>query len=507
MGSGAERQASHPSSIILGRYSEDCEQPLLDPAICWQAIYSRDRRFDGRFFAAATSTGLYCRSTCPVPFAKPKNIVLFACAAAAEAAGFRPCRRCNPQASPGTPAWLGTSAVVSRAIRLIWEGALDADGVEDLAERVGIGSRHLRRLFAQHLGASPAQIAGTHRVHFARKLIDETDLPMAQVALSAGFMSIRQFNHAVKGATGKAPTALRRSRDCVEKSPYQKGLVIRLGYRPPLSWFALTRFLEERATLGVELVGNNSYRRTIESGGLAGTLTVEHDATESRLAVCVELPDYQLLMPVVERVKRIFDLEADPLHIAGALARDPQMKPLIESRPGLRVPGVWDGFELGVKAILGERLMSGGSRTLLQRLVRKFGRPIETSIKGLSRLFPRPEVVAKADLEADLGLRADQANAIRMFAGLVRKGQLTFDAPRTLEDTLARLSLIPGVTQGTAQYIAMRAFGEPDAFPVDQRSTGGCQETPPFGEAWRPWRAYAAMHMWAANGGLPHSRS
>jgi AraC family transcriptional regulator of adaptative response / DNA-3-methyladenine glycosylase II len=186
MSSGTELQSNPSSFAPLAQHSENREQSLLDPAICWQAIYSRDSRFDGRFFAAATSTGLYCRSTCPVPFARPKNIILFACAAAAEAAGFRPCRRCNPQASPGTPAWLGTSAVVSRAIRLIWEGALDTGGVEDLAERVGIGSRHLRCLFTQHLGASPAQIAGTHRVHFARKLIDETDLPMTQSCLVGG---------------------------------------------------------------------------------------------------------------------------------------------------------------------------------------------------------------------------------------------------------------------------------------------------------------------------------
>jgi AraC family transcriptional regulator of adaptative response / DNA-3-methyladenine glycosylase II len=493
MGSRTELQASETPAADFGQHPENRDESLLDPAICWQAIYSRDRRFDGRFFAAATSTGLYCRSTCPVPFARPKNIVLFACAAAAEGAGFRPCRRCNPQASPGTPAWLGTSAVVSRAVRLIWEGALDTNGVEDLAERVGIGSRHLRRLFTQHLGASPAQIAGTQRVHFARKLIDETDLPMTQVALSAGFTSIRQFNHAMKGATGRAPSALRRNRDSVEKGSHQKGLVIRLPYRPPLSWFALTRFLEERATLGVELVGTDSYQRTIETNGMTGTLTVEHDAVDCRLMVRVALPDYQLLMPLVERVKRIFDLEADPLHIAGALARDPQMKPLIESLPGLRVPGVWDGFELGVKAVLGERLMGGGSRKLVARLVSRFGKPVETSIKGLHRVFPRADVLVNADLEREIGLRADQAAGIRMLAGLVKKGQLTMDASTTLEDTLARLVSIPCVTHDTAQYIAMRAFGEPDAFPAEHR----CEENSRFGERWRPWRGYAAMHMWA----------
>ena len=201
---------SAENSSVTSGYLPHADIP--DPTICWEAIHSRDRRFDGRFFVAAASTGLYCRSICPVPFAKPSNVVLFACAAAAEAAGYRPCRRCNPQASPGTPAWPGTSAIVSRALRLIWQGAIDQDSVEMLAERVGVGSRHLRRLFVQHLGASPIQIVTTHRTHFARKLIDETDLPMTQIALSAGFRSIRQFNHSVKTSSGQSPTELRRLR-------------------------------------------------------------------------------------------------------------------------------------------------------------------------------------------------------------------------------------------------------------------------------------------------------
>jgi AraC family transcriptional regulator of adaptative response / DNA-3-methyladenine glycosylase II len=230
------------------------------------------------------------------------------------------------------------------------------------------------------------------------------------------------------------------------------------------------------------------------------------------LIVYVELPDYQLLMPIVERVRRIFDLGADPLHIAGALAHDAHMKPFIDSRPGLRVPGVWDGFELGVKAILGERLMDSSSRKLLQKLVHKFGKPVETSIKGLGRVFPRPTVLAKADLEAEIGIRAKQAVAIRLFADFVRKGQLTFDAPTTLEDTLASLLMIPGLTLGTAQYIAMRAFGEPDAFPIDHRCVerliepAAYEEASRFGEKWRPWRAYAAMHVWAEDKRLPVSK-
>ncbi len=474
-------------SPLPGSIQSSASDEHLDPVVCWQAIYSRDRRFDGRFFAAATSTGLYCRSICPVPFAKPSNIVLFACAAAAEAAGFKPCRRCHPQASPGTPAWLGTSAVVSRALRLVWEGALDRNGVENLAGRVGIGSRHLRRLFVQHLGASPVRIAGTQRVHFARKLIDETDLPMTQVALAAGFTSIRQFNHAIKEATGKTPSELRHRRDRVETMGHQKGLTIRLPYRPPFDWLSLVAFLEERSIPGVELITKECYRRTIETGGMTGTLSVRPDLTESRLSVCLELPDYRLLMPIVERVKRIFDLGADPLHIATGLSRGQEMRILIERRPGLRVPGAWDGFELAVKAMLGERLMSGASRTLLEKLVCVFGKPIDTSVGGLTHLFPGPDVLVKADLEGKIGLDTDRATAIRGLAGIVITGRLVFEAPTNLDDTVSRLFAIPNLPVSAAHYIAMRAFGEPDAFPMESGSA----------EHWRPWRAYAAMHMWA----------
>jgi AraC family transcriptional regulator of adaptative response / DNA-3-methyladenine glycosylase II len=345
------------------------------------------------------------------------------------------------------------------------------------------------------LGASPVQIAGTHRVHFARKLIDETDLRMTQVALSAGFMSIRQFNHAIKGATGQTPSQLRRSRGRVETAPRQKGLIIRLPYRPPLDWPALIRFLAERATSGVEVIRDNCYQRTIETGGMAGTLSVAPDIAESRLVVCLELPDYQLLMPIVERVRRLFDLGADPLHIASGLSRDPAMKSLIELRLGLRVPGVWDGFELGVKAILGEGLMDCAPSPLLRKLVCVFGKPIETSVKGLTQLFPSPSVLMKANLEGEIGLRTDYATSIRSFAGFVSVGQLTFDAPTTLEDTVSRLFTIPNLTFSAAQYIAMRAFGEPDAFPVDG----------PQRDQWRPWGAYAAMHMWAVDRTIPAS--
>jgi AraC family transcriptional regulator of adaptative response / DNA-3-methyladenine glycosylase II len=396
--------------------------------------------------------------------------------------------------------------VVSRALRLIWDGALDENRVEDLAERVGVGSRHLRRLFVQHLGASPIQIAGTHRVHFARTLIDETDLPMTQVALSSGFMSIRQFNHSIKGATGQAPTELRRSRNRVELGAHQKGLTIRLQYRPPFDWVSLLAFLRERVTPYVENITDGCYQRAIEVNGAMGTISVQLDARECRLIASVELSDYRSLMMVVERVKRIFDLGADPLHIASGLSRDPLMKWVIESRSGLRMAGVWDGFELGVKAILGERLMASASRSLVRKLIQRFGQPIETSIEGLTHLFPKPSVLATSDLW-EIGVHPQHAAAIREWAVLASERGFKFEAPTTLDDTIRRLLAIPNLSFRAANYIAMRAFGEPDAFPVDRSAIarfakpsgnrGNSNENLPNPERWRPWRAYAAIHMWA----------
>ncbi|MGA2879712.1 MAG: AlkA N-terminal domain-containing protein [Bryobacteraceae bacterium] len=477
----------------------------LEPDICWQAMHSRDARFDGRFFVAAVTTGIYCRPICPVPFAKPNNIALFPCAAAAEAAGYRPCRRCHPESSPGTPAWLGTSAVVSRALRLIWEGALDASSVDELAERVGIGSRQLRRLFIQHLGVPPIKIASTHRVHFARSLIEQTDMPMAEIALNAGFSSLRQFNHAVRTIAGQSPTDLRRLRDKSAVSSRRGEFVMRLLYRPPFDWPALVAFLRSRATPGVELVQDTSYQRTIESDGGAGVIDVRHDQQNACLIVRIALPKYRGLLRAVERIRRVFDLAADPLQIAGHLSHDSMLKPLLDSHQGLRVPGVWDGFEVAVRAALGQRLTVVDSNLLAGKLVRKFGRPIETSIDGLTHLFPRPEDLAGAEL-TPLGISRESTGSIHALARALCNKEFTFESFRTLQETISRLSAMDGVGEEMAHYIAMRACGEPDAFPLDYRSLRCGMwkgEIPRSGEQlrrlaeeWRPWRAYAAMHLW-----------
>lgn len=487
----------------------------LTPAICWQAVYSRDRRFDGRFFVGAVTTGVYCRPICPVPFAKPTNVAWFACAAAAEAAGYRPCRRCRPQASPGTPAWLGTSAAVSRALRLIWDGGLDETNVDVLAEHVGIGSRQLRRLFVQHLGAPPIKIATTHRIHFARNLIDETDLPITEIAFSAGFRSIRQFNHAMQAASGHSPSQLRRIRDEFQKIPGQKGLLIRLPYRPPLNWSALISFLRQRATPGVESVREEFYRRTIEIGGTAGTIDVRPDKAEPRLVVSIELPKYEYLMHVIERVRRIFDLTADPVQIAGHLSHDPRLKPHLDAFPGLRVPGVWDGFELAVRALLRQKLSVTDSIRIAGRLVRTFGKPIKSSLEGLTHLFPPPEELAEADL-SKAGIRGSCAASVHALARSVCRKELTFEASKGLEDAVSRVRNIRGVSENFAHYVAMRAFAEPDAFPshdLGLRRPLGLDGIPVssaeilrIAEGWRPWRAYAAMYLWVADAARPSQR-
>jgi AraC family transcriptional regulator of adaptative response / DNA-3-methyladenine glycosylase II len=382
-------------------------------------------------------------------------------------------------------------------MRLIAEGALDGGNVEDLAGRVGLGSRQLRRLFVEHLGASPGQIATTRRAHFARKLIEETELPITQLAAYAGFRSIRQFNHAVLTKAGESPTKLRRIRSVDQSSTPRPGLLIRLAYRPPFHWSGLLAFLAARAVAGVESVQSDAYLRTIEIDDVPGVIEVRRDAADRQLLVNIELPGYESLMKVVEQVRRIFDLAADPFQIASQLSRDPMLKPLLAAAPGLRVPGIWDGFEAAVRAILGERLPDKAPKGALSRLARTFGKPIQTCTPGLTHLFPRPLDLAEADMgAADIGDKP--ASIIRALASAVLLGDLTFAASINLQDAIARLRRVPGLSQPMADYIAMRAFAEPDAFPVSTR------QFPRSSESWRPWRAYAAMYLCGA--GLPACR-
>jgi AraC family transcriptional regulator of adaptative response / DNA-3-methyladenine glycosylase II len=384
------------------------------------------------------------------------------------------------------------------------EGALNEGGVEVLAERMGIGPRHLRRLFMKHLGASPLKIATTRRIHLATNLIDESRLPMTQIAFCSGFKSIREFNHAVRLSTGQSPSELRRAAGASPSSARPIGLELRLPYRRPFDWGSLIAFLRQKAIPGVEFVTKNSYQRTIEVAGIQGFLTVKPDSTGPCLVVSLETKGSKGLEHTVERIRRIFDLGADPIQIASHLSRDPRLRQLLKLRPGLRVPGVWDGFETAVLAVLGQKLTSPGSKRSVTRLVQMFGTPIDTPIRGLKYLFPRPEVIARADL-SKAGISKVHADILRNLASATMRRHLTFSTLRTLEETVSQVGAACGIDESTANYIAMRAFGEPDAFPSTElklrRSITGPKpivspaEAIDLAEKWRPWRAYAAMHF------------
>ena len=472
--------------------------------IDWQAFrrarVARDVRFDGKFFVGAHSTRIYCRPSCPVPTIPDKNVRYFPTAAAAAEAGFRPCLRCRPECSPGTPAWLGTSRTVSRALRLIAESGLEDGGVEGLAERLGVGSRHLRRLFVKHLGATPSAVAQTRRLHFAKKLIDETALPMNQVAIASGFGCVRRFNATIHKTYHRTPTHIRRLVRQTVVQPENQYL-FRLRFRSPYDWKGMLAFLAPRATPGVETVENGVYRRSISLHGIDGYFEVSLDGENSGLAARVQFGDPRSLFFITERIRAMFDLNADWEAIVRGLRTDPVLVGPVEARRGLRVPGCWNGFELTTRAILGQQVTVKGATALAGRLVSNFGRRFSAA-NGLTHLFPLPEVLADAKLTS-IGLPAARAETIRTLARAVSDGQISFEGIVDSEAFLARLCEIPGIGKWTAQYVAMRALREPDAFPcgdlglLHALNLGSPRELEQRGEAWRPWRAYAAMYLWS----------
>ena len=476
---------------------------MLDWQVCSRARLSRDPRFDGKFYIGVLGSRVYCRPICPAPTAMEKNCRYFPTAAAAAEAGFRPCLRCRPEGCPGTPGWQGTSNTVSRALRLIGESGLEDGGVESLAERLGVGSRHLRRLFVRHLGATPIAVAQTRRLHFAKKLIDETRLPMQQVAVASGFGSVRRFNAGIYGVYRRTPTQIRRL-------AHQKGMqpghqyLFRLHFRPPYHWQGMLDFLAPRATPGVELVEDSTYRRTIAAHGFEGYFEVALDPSRDALLVRIEFPDPRSLFGIVERVRAMFDLNADWASIVKALRGDAALSPGVQADPGIRVPGCWNGFELAVRAILGQQVTVRGATSLAGRLASKFGKKFDGP-KGLTHLFPSPEALTSANLTA-VGLTSARAETIRALARAVSSGKIKFEGVVDSEPFLRRLCEIPGIGAWTAQYVAMRALGEPDAFPSSDLgllralSLGSAREVERRAEPWRPWRAYAAMYLWRMAG-------
>lgn len=478
----------------------------LDHEACYRAILSRDPRFDGRIFGGVKTTGIYCRPICPARTPKPENITFYPSAAAAEAAGFRACLRCRPETSPDLGAWKGSSSTVSRALGLIEAGALDGGDVEALAARLGLGDRQLRRLFQQHLGATPVGVAQTRRVLLAKQLIHDTGLPMAQVALAAGFGSVRRFNETFQALYRRPPASLRRRSAGSEPAD---GVTLRLRYKPPYDWDGLIAFLQLRAIPGVERVEANRYARTIELDGEMGTIAVA-PAGKDQLSVQVRFPRPSALPAILARVRRVFDLAADPVAIADHLSRDPDLAPRIACRPGLRVPGAWDGFELAIRAILGQQITVHAAVLLAGRLAADYGEPLPEAWarEGLTRAFPSPQRLAAADLSS-LPMPGARSRALAAMAAAAVADPALFGPRQDLDTAIKALKALPGIGEWTAQYIAMRQLREPDAFPAADIGLMRALETPAGrpspaellarAEAWRPWRAYAALHLWAGD--------
>ncbi|HZV23515.1 MAG TPA: AlkA N-terminal domain-containing protein, partial [Luteimonas sp.] len=427
-------------------------------------------------------------------------------AAAAEAAGFRPCLRCRPELSPDDGAWRRGDDAMARALKLIDAGLLAEQPLSVLAERVHLGERQLRRLFVERLGAPPSGVHATRRLLFAKQLLTETSLPITEIALAAGFGSLRRFNTVFRDAYRMAPRDLRK------REPAQDGdtLSLRLGYRPPYDFTALLDFLRTRALPGVELVDGDAYARVIApmgTGEASGWLRVSHWAGDDHaLKLQVHGVPPSRLLEIVGRVRRMFDLDAEPRTIADALSVHPRLRAMLQRQPGLRLPSGWDGFEIAVRAIIGQQVSVAAARTVAARLAQRFGEPLaNTPSPGLAHLFPTAERLADADLSA-IGLTKARAQTLRTVAQAVLDGAVDFRAESTLDDFVARWTALPGIGPWTAHYIAMRALGHPDAFPAEdlvlQRALPGdgsrlsARALSAQADAWRPWRAYSVIHLW-----------
>jgi len=486
---------------------------MLQNDVYERARLARDARFDGQFYVGVRTTGIYCRPICPANAPKSENVTFFPSAAAAGEAGFRPCLRCRPECAPGTPAWSGTSTTVRRGLRLISSGALDDGNIEALAERLGVTSRHLRRLFTKHLGASPLAVAHTQRLHFAKRLIDETTLPMSHVSSAAGYGSIRRFNDAFRKTYGRSPRELRRAGEESESTGRSATLTVRLPYRRPFSWPKLLEFFAARATPGVEAVHGDTYSRTITSNDNHGVVEISPDKRDGYLTLTLQCVDTNALFETVQIAREVFDLDAPISEIRGTLGSNPALKKMLRRNPGVRVPGAWDGFEITIRAILGQQISVKAATTIAGRIAEKYGERLDlpdSAIEGgLSRVFPRAERLMRARL-ANIGLVRSRAETIRRVSAAVVAGDLQFDLAQDPDQFCTALTSIKGVGDWTAQYVAMRALKSPDAFPSSDLGLIKAIEYPQrvtpkelFAQAeeWRPWRAYAAMLLWGSLAG------
>jgi AraC family transcriptional regulator of adaptative response / DNA-3-methyladenine glycosylase II len=467
----------------------------MTPALCYQALLSHDDRFDGVFFVGVSTTGIYCRTVCPARTPQPERCTFYPSAAAAERAGFRPCLRCRPELAPGNARIDAISRLASAVAGHIEDGALTEGAVTDLASEMRISDRHLRRVTLSAFGVSPIELAQTQRLLLAKRLLTDTNLPMTQVAYASGFSSLRRFNALFKERYRLNPTDLRRGRESVT---LPEVIVCEVAYRPPLDWDAMLQFLGARAVGGVEAVEGRRYLRAVAWKTHRGSITAEPSGRKHALSITLSASLAPALLPILARIKRLFDLNANPRHIAAHLG------PLAEAHPGLRVPGAFDGFETAVRAVLGQQVSVRAATTLAGRFAAAFGEPIQTPTPSLTHLPPTAAQIARVETNdiAALGITTARAHTILALARAVADGRVVLEPGSDVEETMTQLKTLPGIGEWTAQYIAMRALCWPDAFPhTDLGIYKALGETNPkrvleTAETWRPWRAYAVMHLW-----------
>ena len=483
----------------------------LQPAEYYRALLARDARFDGIFFVGVTSTRIYCRPICRAPKPRADRCRYFNTAAAAERRGFRPCLRCRPELSPGSAPGVSADAVqrlAAAAAERIAAGALDDVGVDRLASDLGVSARHLRRAVERELGASPVELAQTHRLLVAKRLLTDSPLPVTQVAFASGFGSLRRLNALFRERYRLSPAALRRAArtPALRRDQREPGLELSLSYRPPYDWPAMLGWLVPRRTPGVELVADGRYRRAVRIGEHCGVITVGPEPKASALRVELSPSLLPALVPLLTRVRRLFDLDADPAIVREHLAEDPRLGSLVKRRPGLRVAGAIDGFELALRAVLGQQVSVPGASTLAGRLVAILGEPLtpELADDTLARLPVTAERLAQAGESkvAGIGLPKARARTVIALAQAVAAGRLDLAPGADIARTRSTLMELPGVGEWTTEYVLMRAIRWPDAFPAGdlglRKAAGGISaaQLRRRAEAWRPWRSYAAAHLW-----------
>lgn len=470
---------------------------------CYRAIASRDARFDGWFVTAVSSTGIYCRPSCPAITPKRANVSFWPTAAAAQQQGYRACKRCRPDASPGSPEWNARADLVARAMRLIADGAVDRGGVGGLARALGYSERHLTRQLTQELGAGPLALARAQRAQTARVLIETTVMPFTEVAFAAGFASIRQFNDTVRAVFAASPTELRSARGPLAAVPGT--ISLRLPFRPPFAATALVGFLARRAVPGVEDVTDTGYRRVLDLPHGPGVVELTPGADHVRCVL--RLADARDLAAAVQRCRRLFDLDADPVAVDRVLAQDPLLAPLVAAVPGLRSPGHVDGAELAVRAVLGQQVTVAGARTIAGRLAARYGEPLPAADGTLTTRFPSAARLAAAD-PAELPMPEARRRALLTLCGALADGRVELHPGVDPVEVRRSLLALPGIGPWTADYVALRALGDPDVFLATDLGVRhaaarlGLPDQPAAltarAEAWRPWRSYALHHLWGS---------